>query len=192
MCNVSQARIGVLLALILIFASSCTVIHAPDSDSRQRALQLIDRGVLYLRQGDLVRAEASFKVAQELAELPAAVDGLGCVALLKGENQQAEELFKRALEIDFRYTEALGNLALLYEQMALPEQAESYFRKSILLDPGNIRIRNNYAIFLAHKSDKQVDSAREQLLKASVLMDTPMVEANMLELSKRGEVSWRK
>jgi Tfp pilus assembly protein PilF len=178
-----------IIALICAVVSlgGCFVTHAANTKSRQQALELIDRGVVLMRRGDLDSAAAAFQVADELAHLPAALDGLGCIAFLKGENQAAEEFFKRALEIDFSYTEAVGNLALLYEQMGRPQQAEEYFSRAVELSPANYRIRNNYAIFLAQRDNSSKRLAKEQLARALVLVDTPLVEANMLELSKRGD-----
>ena len=71
--------------------------------------------------------------------------------------------------------------------MGRPKQADEYFNRAIKLDPANYRIRNNYAIFLAQSDSSSKRLAREQLAKASVLVETPIIEANMLELSKRGE-----
>jgi tetratricopeptide (TPR) repeat protein len=186
-----ESRYSMIEIIVLICAfvslSGCFVTHAVDAKSRQQALELIDRGVVLMRRGDLENAAAAFQVAEELAHLPAALDGLGCIAFLKGENLAAEDFFKRALEIDFSYTEAVGNLALLYEQMGRPQQAEEYFSRAIELSPANYRFRNNYAIFLAQRDSSSKRLAKEQLARALVLVDTPLVEANMLELSKRGE-----
>ena len=182
-------QVNKLLFLVtaVICLNGCFLLKVHDPKLEQRALELIDQAVVLMRQGDLNKAEAAFQVSQELVNLPASLDGLGCIAFLRGDNTLAEDFFKEALDLDFRYTKAIGNLALLYEQMGRPKQADEYFNRAIKLDPANYRIRNNYAIFLAQSDSSSKRLAREQLAKASVLVETPIIEANMLELSKRGE-----
>jgi Flp pilus assembly protein TadD len=177
----------VFLSVIATCLDGCFLLNIRDLKLEQRALELIDQAVVLMRQGNLDKAEAAFQVSRELVSLPASLDGLGCIAFFRGENLIAEDFFKQALDLDFRYTEAVGNLALLYEQMGKPQKAEEYFKRAIELNPANYRIRNNYAIFLAQRDNSPRQLAREQLAKASVLVETPIIEENMLELSKRGE-----
>lgn len=181
---------------ILIFPG-CLPIAPPDSESGRRASQLIDQGTEALRHGDLDRAEAAFSVSAELFPRPAAIDGLGCVALLRGENERAERFFNAALEADFGYTEALGNLALLYEQWGKPDKAREYYLRAISADPGNFRVRNNYGVFLAHcEISKDCDMSqeygtadstdvRQQLLRAAVLQDSEIIGANLERVTER-------
>jgi len=52
-----------------------------------------------------------------------------------GDFQHAAHDFARALTIDPGYSEAHGNLGVMYINLALPDQAAAEFRQAIRLDP---------------------------------------------------------
>ena len=87
-----------LVVLIAGGVGGCINTSELDPSAMGRALSLVDRGTLHLRLGALSSARAEFQLAYELAQLPQALDGLGCVAMLEGDVQAAEQLFLKAYE----------------------------------------------------------------------------------------------
>ena len=73
----------------------------------EQAERFVDEGVLALREGRLSDAATAFGLARDYAPLAAALDGKGCVAFLKGDFAQEEDLFRQAYESDVTYDEAL-------------------------------------------------------------------------------------
>jgi Tfp pilus assembly protein PilF len=170
-------------ALLFIFCVmvGCTPLHSFDLEARQRALQLIDQGVGYLRSGDLDRAEASFKVSLNLVPNSAALDGLGCVALLSGHLDRAEQYFIKAYQSDPNYTYSLGNLALLYELVGDRETALKLYQRALTENPRAFQFQNNYAAFLhdyLSVGDRR-QSVRAELLKAEALVRHPIIQVNI-------------
>lgn len=177
-----------LLVLLMVNLTGCVMPQSPNPAKQAQALSLIDQGTIALRAGELDRAEATFQAAWEIDELPAAVDGLGCVAFLRGDSKRAEELFIQAYQMDDDYTEALGNLALLYEANGLSENARQLFERAIAENPGNARVRNNFAAYLKERAREDGDSersaqtsarARQELFKAHALSPHPLIEQNL-------------
>ena len=170
------------LCLSVVFLFGCMAQPKPPSAESQRyALKLVDQGVVFLRQGKLEEAKASFEVAVEIDGLPAAIDGLGCVAFLRGDFREAEKKFIAAYQMDHSYRQSLGNLALLYEKQGLLEKAAQFYVSAILENPKSYQIRNNYAVFL--KRNGRESEARVEFLKAQALGRHPLVEINIKELS---------
>lgn len=160
----------------------CALPQSPDISAQNQALQLVDQGTYYVRAGELDRAEAAFKVAYEAGKLAAAVDGLGCVAFLRGNAQSAERYFIQAYQMDESYNDSLANLALLYESRGLYSKAEAMYRLAIKQDPRNFRARNNFAglLFDNNKGGSVAARvAREELLKAEALAEHPLIKDNL-------------
>lgn len=176
--------LAVPLSLVMSLLSGCMVWRVPTMRDQERASVLIDQGVTSLRRGEFGAARISFQLARELFESAAAIDGLGCVALLEGDLEKAEMLFNEALEIDFSYTEVYGNLALLREYRGDDSGADALYRKAIELDPGSYRTRNNYAIFLAHRDERDLPSIRTELMKAALLGEASLMNDNLTQLSR--------
>ena len=144
-----------------------------------RANELIDQGVLLLRAGQLDQAEASFAVAQEIADFAAALDGLGCIALLRGNYTRAERLFRRAYEMDDSYDHVLGNLALLYEMQGDRAQAKHFYKHALSDNPKSFRFRNNFAIFLYENDLENRERIIYELEKAFALANDKLMQQNM-------------
>ena len=71
---------------------------------------------------------------------PVAATGLGRVALLEGNQAQAETFFMQALEIDKNFPPALYNLGVLHAQIdGHGEQAREYFRNYLAVAPQGAR-----------------------------------------------------
>lgn len=176
--------IKIFIIVVVPFLSGC-FIYQPDLTEKHKATELIDHGVIALRQGDLESAEATFEAAYEVGHLPQALDGMGSVALLKGDLDRAERFFRAAYNQDPSYPNALGNLALVYEQRGDIVTAKNLYHQAIREDPANGRIRGNYSVFLAENNSESSYLARKELLKARALVDAPLVEYNLKNLIEK-------
>lgn len=153
----------------------------PDVERMREARSLIDQGTVELRRGELDKAEAAYRVALELTPDSAALDGLGCVAFLRGNAATARTLFERAIELDPRYAQALGNLALLHEAEGNDARAAALYRAALRAEPRNFRARNNYAAFLQRRNDRTLKAeTRAELLKAYAVARHPAIAANLV------------
>jgi tetratricopeptide (TPR) repeat protein len=148
----------------------------------QRAMDLVDQGTLLLRANRLDEAQGAFAAAVDLGPMPAAIDGLGCIAFMREDFLLAEKYFVEAYNLDKTYFASLGNLALLYELRGLSDKAIQLYRMALEAEPENFRTRNNIAVHLLDKGESQ--AAKEQLLKALALAKHPVVAANVLRLEE--------
>lgn len=171
-----------LMFMLMIF-HGCAPLIEPSIQDQSDALNLVDSGVVYLREGQLDRAEANFEIANEIMPMAAAIDGLGCVAFLRGDTALAESLFWQAYEMDSSYNTSLGNLALLYEHKGETEKAEEFYNKALVHDTKNFKTRNNYAAFLY---DKRASKTRvlAELLKAEALFGDVKIYDNIHLITK--------
>jgi len=165
-----------LLLSFVWLGTGCTTVGR-GVDSQMEALDLIDRGVGHLRDGELDRAAAAFATAWEIEPTSAALDGLGCVALRYGDARRAEELFRRATEHDPSYAEVWGNIALLYESRAESDESFEAFKLALKLTPASARIRNNFAALLFDA--RRWELAEAELLKAEVTEPHPVIVENL-------------
>ena len=143
----------------------------------ERALQLVDEGTARLREGRFSEADAAFSAASELAPLPAALDGLGCVALLKGEFGRAERFFSAALELDASYVEASANLALLMDLSGHQERALVLYNQYLSQVPEGGVVRNNRAVLEYERGGGTIPAARE-VAKAALFSTHAVVTSN--------------
>ncbi len=173
----------VLVTGFILFLQGC-YIYQPELTERHKALQLIDEGVVMLRQGDLEEAEATFEAAYEIGRFAAALDGLGSVAMLRGEHERAERLFRTAYAVDPSYANALGNLALLKEQQGNLEVANQLYLQALAQDPSNYKIRGNFSVFLAEYKGESTFYAKRELLKAWVVGRSPLLRHNQDQINR--------
>ena len=123
-------------------------------------------GVIYanLRQPDKARAE--YGIALELD--PSFIPGRINLAMLddaEGRKTEAEQEFRRVLQLDPKMAEAYYSLGLLVaeDEKRLPE-AEGLLRKATELAPQNARMHYNYG--LALQRQEKYDDAEAQLKRA--------------------------
>lgn len=104
--------------------------RAADLDARDiRALLAIGEWTTRNGRWDLAK-RMYFEVLRREPQTAAAATGLGRVALLEGQQAQAETFFMQALEMSKDYPPALYNLGVLYAQSSgHGEQAGEYFRQ---------------------------------------------------------------
>ncbi len=154
----------------------------PSASDRAHALKLVDDAVKSLRQGDLDESEASFELALEFAELAPIYDGLGCVALMRNNYEEAKRYFFYAISLDEQYTDVYGNLAMLYEVQGQVGAAEAMYEYAIAEDPDNYRVRNNFAAFQMRQQMASRGDIRKQLFKARALAPHPLIDDNIERL----------
>ena len=168
-----------------IMLLGCVSGKQPSLDDMRESRRLVNQGTLFLRQGLLDQARASFSMARELDGSAAAIDGLGCVAMLEQRFEIAQRYFIRAYELDNNYADALGNLALLYELYGYLNEAETLYRRALAIDPKNFRTRNNYAAFLHdHRGGKDI-RVEDEFNKAFSLTPHPLIKANLEIIDRR-------
>jgi len=157
----------------------------PDGERVREGRSFIDHGTIELRRGRLAEAEAAYRIALELTPTAAALDGLGCVAFLRGDLAGAQTFFERAIATEPGYSQALGNVALLYEAKGDIVRAEAFYRAALGAEPRNFRARNNYAAFLRRGNDRTLlEDTRAELLKANAVARHPAIEANLVRNDK--------
>jgi Flp pilus assembly protein TadD len=182
-------RVEVLMVLAGCLALvGCVAGIQPSVQEVMRAENLVEQGALNLRRGELDQAEACFALAQELAPSAAALDGLGCVAMLRGDAKTAQKHFLNAYAFDENYRNSLGNLALLYESQGLMREARTLYERAITENPENFRFRNNFAAFLIDYGSGGRDRriAAGELQKAKAVAPCPVVEHNLEKLAEEG------
>ena len=171
--------------LLSFYCLGCFVPHLPTSEQQREALQQIDNGTLLLRERKLSEAEAAFSLSADLEPSAAALDGLGCVAFLKQDYSAAQAYFVAAYEFDQDYSNALANLALLYDTQGLEPEAEILYLRAIADSPEHFRARNNYAGLLMQIAGTAASKeATAELRKAAALVDHPIINANLEQLTR--------
>ncbi len=89
---------------------------------------------------------------------------LGYVRQMQRRNQEAMELFRKALLLDPQHADAHTNLAIGLKSLDKIEEALVHFRKAVQIKPDNAKYRNNLASALLHA--KQPNEAIEHYRKA--------------------------
>ncbi len=114
---------------------SYTVERAPSS-----ALAHYGLGVAYLKQGDLPRAETSFKDAID-REPPVyqAYSNLGAIEMRRGNFAQAADYFARALDIRPNDADLLVNLSTAFFNLGRTEEALDLAEAALDAQPGHSR-----------------------------------------------------
>lgn len=176
-------RIGMLILLFSSCMAACGIQEQRPLPQFGDGNFLVERGTLYLILGDLKRAEAEYSLALELAPLAAAVDGLGCVAMLRRDFDRAEKLFRRAYEMDRTYNHSLANLALLYELRGDTAKAEESYRKETNLEPKDFRARHNYAL-MRYATGAGKDEVEMLLLQAQAIAPHPIIAQSLAYLNE--------
>ena len=173
--------ISLLISASMLFGCAEMPQVVPGAETIRGAQVLIDQGTLHLRSGELDRAGSEFRLAWDMAQLPAALDGLGAVMFRQGDYAAAEKLFLQAAQLDESYPEALANLALLYETLGMKAKAGHYFQLALERGPANARARNNYAAYIVDNESGVIsrEKAKSELYKAEAMMQHPIISANI-------------
>lgn len=180
---------AILLQALLISLSGCVAIgRESDRGAHGEAQVLINKGVAHLRERELDLAQASFDLAWELDESPAALDGLGCVAFLRGDQKRAESYLLAAIKFDPKYGAARANLALLYELSGARDRALELYSEALNLEPNNVTARNNFAVALIAGGADNKGTATHELLKAEAIVSHPIISDNIKRA--REDATW--
>ncbi len=169
--------LGLLVCLCSLF-TGCVPLGAAKPDRLHRAEQLVDKGVVALRARDLERAQAAFLMATEVAPTASAYDGLGCVALLRGDFVSSAESFRQALRIDPRYHRAIANWALLEDLQGHQEIALTLYNYYLNQYPDAAYIRNNKATLEYERGGRRMWVAQE-LQKALLVTPHAVIQGNL-------------
>ncbi|MCI5065288.1 hypothetical protein MRY87_06155 [bacterium] len=179
-----------LSILVLSFLVSCGVSqHLPPSVEEVRQAQaLIDQGTLYLRQGALAEARGSFEVSYDTHISAAALDGLGCVAFLEGEIEQARDYFLAAYRFDPSYAQSLSNLALLYDYIGESEAALEVYTRAFQIQPGgSLALRNNLGALFGELGHSE--QAKNELFRSYAMHPNAITAKNLRQV---GAKVWQK
>ena len=156
--------------------------YKPNLDDLRRSQQLIDRGVLYLRNNDAQNAMANFEVALELDYSAEALDGIGATYFLMGDYKQAQNYFLKAYNENNSYAPALEHLALLYELFHYNEEAEILYNQALALEPKLYSARNNKAIFQYENKILGKSELKSEILKAQAIFGHKVINENLKRL----------
>jgi type IV pilus assembly protein PilF len=91
---------------------------------------------------------------------------LGIEYMRAGNYEVSREKLDKALASDPDNTSAIDAMAVLYEKVGEPGMAETYYKKSLRLNPDNPRGHNNYGQFLCQQGRYQ-DAEKEFLSAAN-------------------------
>jgi type IV pilus assembly protein PilF len=77
---------------------------------------------------------------------------LGAAYLREGKPQLALEKLERALDQNPRLADAHSAIAIAYDQLGQPDDAEKHYRRATQLAPANPGAANSYAVFLCRQN----------------------------------------
>jgi tetratricopeptide (TPR) repeat protein/DNA-binding winged helix-turn-helix (wHTH) protein/TolB-like protein len=110
---------------------------------------------------DIATAEEACSQAYAAgSQLPLVLNAVGRLYLTTGKNEQARNMFERAIEIDDRHAASIRGLATVAERELDFDEAEALFRRAIELQPGNWNSMSSLA-GLYFNNGRYADAARE-------------------------------
>src|SRR5512134_2997477 len=86
------------------------------------------------------------------AEAAIANMNLGAGYLRQGRTDLAIERLLRALDQNPKLADAHSTIAIAYDQIGSPEDAETHYRRATQLEPDNAAAANSYAVFLCRQN----------------------------------------
>jgi protein O-GlcNAc transferase len=157
-----------LMLVCLMVALSLLGCAGPAPSSPADVEALVEEAKNALDGGDydgaIERLKQVVRAAPERAE---AHFLLGNAYAKKGQHGQAEEAYRKALELDADYVDAYSNLGFVYYQQQKLSEAEQSFRKALSLEPNDAEIHYNLGGVLA--AQNQFDAALTEFLTAQSL-----------------------
>jgi Flp pilus assembly protein TadD len=122
----------------------------------------VARGVAYVKNEKYAEAKPHFEEA--LKADPKHAEASYYLGLCKeklGDRPGAEELYKKAIEIDPKFVEASENLAAMFlDDPPRPDEAIKLLKEALAKAPGNARLMQNLAY--AHGLKGDIDAASKQ------------------------------
>lgn len=77
---------------------------------------------------------------------------LGAGYLRQGRLDLAVERLQRALKQNPRLADAHSYIAIAYDQLGMPDEAETHYKRATQLEPANSSAANSYAVFLCRQN----------------------------------------
>jgi tetratricopeptide (TPR) repeat protein len=112
--------------------------QAPSERRMEFVQTVINRGLALYRSGELDSADVLFEtVASEPAVRPRVLHLRGVIALQRGEDERALDLFEESIQLDPAYGEAHANLGLLLLKARQNPQALAAYAAALTLQPDN-------------------------------------------------------
>jgi len=138
-------RVIVLAALVPVFGGAlCGNTRTKSDAEKQHELACVE----YQLENDLGRAEVACDLCLEYAKgrNPECLNSLGLVHLQRGENDKARTYFKTAIREFNDFAQARNNMGYMEFQEGRFNQAISFFKQSIEIDPRYQDGRYNLAL----------------------------------------------
>ncbi|MEO8133952.1 MAG: tetratricopeptide repeat protein [Betaproteobacteria bacterium] len=140
----------------------------------QKALELdpncasahFNLAVTSVRAGDFAEAEAHYRQALRGRPTAETHNGLGYVLAQQGREDDAIAEFRKAIEVDAKFTPAYNNLAGALEEQGKLAEAADYYRRSLAEKP-SAAVYNALGTVLRQLG--KTDDAAEQFSKATAL-----------------------
>ncbi|SNY57935.1 type IV pilus biogenesis/stability protein PilW [Arsukibacterium tuosuense] len=137
-------------------------------DNSEAARTRISLGLNYLRRGDTTQAKYNLERAKAFApDLPEVYNALAFYYQSVGEQVQAEEAYKQALDKDSNNADAYNNYGAFLCQVGKYDEAEELLLKAISR-PGYIRVAESYENLALCQLDQQGFSKAKTFLESSV------------------------
>ena len=129
--------------------------------------------VSFVQANDFPQAETHYRAALAAKLRPESANGLGFVLAQQGRNDEAVEQFRKALELDPKFTPAYNNLAeALVKQGKLAEAAATY--RSSLEQKKSATVHSGLGSVLLKMGEKE---AAEEQFRAALALDPQNGEA---------------
>ena len=123
-----------------------------------------DKGINYYQNREFEEAKNYYEsLIRERGNNPQAQFGRGSSSFQQGDMETAEQAFEQSLkssDLDLR-SKALYNLGNTFYQNKKTEEALSYYRKALELDPNDKEAKYNYE-FLRYQQDPPEDDNQKQ------------------------------
>jgi Flp pilus assembly protein TadD len=157
-----------LLTALLAACGSAGGLAAPDgvapgADRRGQAVDGLTVGHRLLEAGEHELAlKAYYRAAAEQGVNADVMSAIGSANLKLGRLGQAEQMLRRALEMDPDFVPALNNLGVVLMERGQTGEAQRVFQRAFALDSGNSdSIRENLRLALARTEKRVYDPPSE-------------------------------
>ncbi|TKB47089.1 type IV pilus biogenesis/stability protein PilW [Thalassotalea mangrovi] len=154
-----------------------------DVNKEQKAKTRISLALSYLNMGNMAQAKFNLERAKEFA--PDLVDVYTAFAHyfeVVGETEQAEESYRKALDIEDDNADTLNNFGVFLCRQQRVSEAETLFKKAIRV-PSYLRVAETYEnIALCHLKVNDIDKAEHAMERS--LAHSPNRATSLLQLAQ--------
>ena len=164
-----QVALAVLVLLV--------VYGGMDARAQVESLSVrLERAVRLISDNHIVEAEQELTGILKLSpNQPAALNLLGTIRAKQSRPNEAETLFRRAVQSDKRYVGPRMNLAYLYSMTGQPEKTISELREVLQLEPKNTEALDKLARLLMTRGQFEVGIAVLEVGKRSQVLPAPLL-----------------